>query len=229
MKKRDLQRITDDDRIDELLSTCKGQREYWKELKRQCEQSSLIALLEDALLLEGDIVECGVFRGRSVKKICRTVKEIAPEKIIYACDSFEGFPENGIQSVDTTFFRRKSKLQRKFSVAQDCLPRLKRFATTYDVQLKIVSGYFENTLRTLPSEKFCFVHIDCDSYQSHMECLNTLYDKLVPGGLTVYDDYHERKWPGATKAIDEFLSNKVENPMLSQARRSPAWCSIKPR
>ena len=33
-----------------------------------------------------------------------------------------------------------------------------------------------------------------------------VYNRMVKGGCIVFDDYDKKPWPGATKAVDEFLS-----------------------
>lgn len=40
--------------------------------------------------------------------------------------------------------------------------------------------------------------------------LETLYDKVRPGGAIMFDEYGDDRCPGATKAIDEFFGDKPE-------------------
>jgi hypothetical protein len=40
--------------------------------------------------------------------------------------------------------------------------------------------------------------------------LTALYEKVVPGGLIMFDEYRDDRWPGATKAIDEFFAGRPE-------------------
>jgi len=46
---------------------------------------------------------------------------------------------------------------------------------------------------------------------------------MVEGGVIVFDDYHAKKWPGATKAIDEFFLDKPEQPLKCTEREASAW------
>jgi hypothetical protein len=225
---RDRQRIAEDDRVDALLATEDGRKTYWSELDAQCRDSSLVALLERVLKLDGDIIECGVFRGTSLKMIARSAKERAPQKVIHACDSYEGFPEDGVGAKDTTLFRSVSRLKGKFAAATDVPERLTRFFSAYGVNGRIEKGYFADTLPLLRDRQFCFVHIDSDTYQSHVECLGILYERVLPGGIVVFDDYKEPRWPGATRAIDEFFSSRTEKPALSKDRKIRAWFVQKP-
>ena len=228
IKLKDRKRVAADRRIDELLETEAGQRAYWDELEEKGRRSSLIELLESTLHLDGDVIECGVFRGKSLMMECRSVMAHAPDKRVYACDSFEGFPQDAVGDEDVSWFRFKFKLRRKFTVAGDVPDRLERFFAAYGVSGHVVKGFFSDTLGRFADQRFCFMHIDCDLYESHLDCLNMLYDRLVPGGVAVFDDYAQAKWPGATKAVDEFFAGRAEKPALLQSREIQAWYVRKP-
>jgi O-methyltransferase len=76
----------------------------------------------------------------------------------------------------------------------------------------LVKGYFEETLSAWGDRQFSVVHIDCDLYQSYLTCLDFFYPRMVPGGHIVFDEYDfiADVYPGAQKAIDEFLADKPE-------------------
>jgi SAM-dependent methyltransferase len=221
-------RIARDDERERLLESEGGRRAYWEGLAAECAESSLIALLEQALAYPGDIVECGVFRGDSLRRIAKTVKERAPGKTVFGLDSFEGFPPGGITSLDiSSSLRSQTRLEGKFKGADDVPARLMHFAKAFDIDLDLRRGYFEATLPGIRDRDFCFIHIDCDTYSGHVEVLEALYDRLVPGGVIVYDDYGSEAWPGATRAVDEFLADKADTIRKSEERIRPAWYSIK--
>jgi hypothetical protein len=66
-----------------------------------------------------------------------------------------------------------------------------------------VKGLFQETLPITPLSRIAVLHIDGDWYESVKVCLDSLYDKVVPGGIIQLDDYGY--WQGARKAVDEFL------------------------
>ena len=220
-------RIARDDQREILLESESGRDTYWDTLAAESAESSLIALLEQALDHPGDIVECGVFRGDSLRRIAKTVKETAPDRTVFGLDSFEGFPPGGITSLDITSLRSKTRLEGKFKGADDVPARLTRFAKAFDIDLDLRKGYFEATLPGIKDRDFCFIHIDCDTYSGHVEVLEALYDRLTPGGIIVYDDYGSDAWPGATRAVDEFFAEKPETILKSEVRSHPAWYSVK--
>ena len=214
--------------VEQLLSTPEGRKEHWENLRKECEDYSIVGLLQESLKLPGDVIECGVFRGRSLQRLCRTIGEYAPEKRIYACDSYEGFPEDEVTRQDTSWFRPLSKLRRKFKVATDTPEHLRNFFSSYDLKGEVIKGYFSDTLGRFEDTQFCFIHLDVDIYSSYKYCLETLYKNLVPGGTIVFDEYQEAKWPGADKAIDEFFEGTGLSPLRATDRTHPAWYIRKP-
>ena len=41
------------------------------------------------------------------------------------------------------------------------------------------------------------------------------YDKVVPGGVIVFDDYGWQNCLGVKQAIDEFLNDRIETPIIT--------------
>ena len=216
-------RILKDQELDKQLESQTGRDEYWAELLDRCNQDSMYSLLESTLHLPGDVIECGVYRGASITKIGRVLAEHEVDKQITGCDSFEGFPEEKVGRVDVGYFRFLKRIRKKFKAADDVPARLKRFFNYFNVRGRTEKGFFSDTLHKFSNDRFCFIHLDVDIYESYIECLSALYDKLEPGGVVVFDDYGSPKWPGAKKAVDEFFADKEETPTLSTDREEPAW------
>ena len=223
MKRYEKKRLLADKRIDELLATDQGRTEYWERLHVRGRDESMIGLLESTLHLPGDIVECGVYRGESVQWIARSVSDRGSEKTIFACDSFEGFPEEEVGRIDLASLRFLFRVRKKFRMCGDTPARLERFFDVFNVRGEIVKGYFSETLPRLADTRFCFIHLDCDIYSSYKDCLRLLYDNLVPGGVVVFDDYRAPKWPGAEIAVEEFFATRPEVVEQSSDRPTPSW------
>lgn len=56
--------------------------------------------------------------------------------------------------------------------------------------------------------RISLLHIDVDIYEPTKLALEILYDKVVPGGVIIMDDYGCVE--GGTIAIEEFFSDKRE-------------------
>jgi hypothetical protein len=52
--------------------------------------------------------------------------------------------------------------------------------------------------------------VDVDLYEATLGSLDFFYPRLVPGGMLVCDDYGFTTCPGATRAVDEFMSGRPE-------------------
>jgi hypothetical protein len=162
--------------------------------------------------IEGDIIECGVYRGATLLGMGIYSKKIGLDKKIYGLDSFQGFPDpsdqdklrNGeIPDAAVSGYFGDTSYQYVFKKIQ-CLDL---------ANITLVRGYFEESLPKIKDQQYCLVHLDCDLYNSYKTCLEYLYNKVLPGGYIIFDeyDYSDAVYPGAKKAIDEFLMDKPEH------------------
>ena len=162
--------------------------------------------------IEGSIAECGVFQGEALFGMANVLRQRNCKVRMFGMDSFEGFPEPHQKDrlADGSLHPTAEKGHFK-DTSYEAVSRRSQ-ALGFGGQITFYKGYFENTLHNLKNEKFSLVHLDCDLYQSYIECLNFFYDKVLPGGYIVFDEYSFSKdvYPGAQKAIDEFMADKPE-------------------
>lgn len=138
--------------------------------------------------LEGCIVECGVAQGGTLAAL--KVLSIAEnkERPIYGFDTFAGLPDGS-----AAFCHSKGEVIQYFK--DNRVPM---------ENVTLVEGDVRYTLKNF-NESIAFLHIDLDLYEGYNASLNFLWDNVVSGGVVVFDDYNERKWKGATMAVDEFV------------------------
>lgn len=75
----------------------------------------------------------------------------------------------------------------------------------YDKEfLHYYKGWFQETIPNAVGDirEIAILRLDGDWYASTKVCLNFLYDKVVPGGFVIIDDYGT--YEGCRKAVDEF-------------------------
>lgn len=148
--------------------------------------------------LEGDICEVGVYKGGSSVFLSKIKKS---DDILYLFDTFEGIPnqsEHDNIHVIGDFFDSPYEKIVSFFCENDTV--------------KIYKGIFpQETGKFVSSKKFKFVHLDVDTFISYKDSLEFFYDKLVVGGIILFDDYNADTCLGAKKAVDEFFINKPEN------------------
>ena len=204
-----------------LLSFPVGRRWLRALTLRECDQLVYAILLRDVLQLDGDVIECGVFNGESLTHIAALVAEESPGKHVYGLDSFAGFPAETIQAADLRDGRDRQLVSSRFRTVDNLAGCIRRVFSLLGLKADLVPGYFQDALPDFSQHQFCFVHLDCDLYESYLYCLQALYDLVIPGGVIVFDEYNDPAWPGATKAIDEFLATIPETlARLDAARRS---------
>ena len=170
-------------------------------------------LFELADKVAGDIVECGVSIGYGLLNWALLCQLRGSHKRIYGFDSFEGFPPAAAsdRKQDGTFQTEVGE----FASPPELVIRILKEGGVSDQfvhdNVRLIKGYFDSTLPGYRGS-ISLLHLDCDLYQSYRTCLQSLYDRVVPGGVIAFDEYEDANFPGARRAIDEFFQNKPEKP-----------------
>ena len=66
-----------------------------------------------------------------------------------------------------------------------------------------------------PEARFCLVNMDVDIYEPTMIILEGCWDRVVSGGVIILDEYATSKWPGETRAWDDFAKKRDLDVMLN--------------
>ena len=174
---------------------------------------TLSRIVDSIQRLDGCMMECGVYRGSTLLGMAHRLALRGITNVpLFGCDSFQGFPQPTKEDALTvgTFHQRTRAGVFADTSYEDLVKRV--HALGYGQQIRLVKGFFEDTLPRITEPRFSVVHLDCDLYRSYVACLETLYPKLVPGGYMVFDEYDfsASVYPGAQRAIDEFLAGKPE-------------------
>lgn len=166
--------------------------------------------------LEGDFVECGVWKGGSSLAAALMLNKLnSYNRNIWLFDTFEGMSKPTSDDVDlngkaaerqmeyedkkTSWLWGYSELEEvKRNVSISKYPQEKIF---------FIKGKVEDTLVKdhLP-EKIALLRLDTDWYESTLIEMQVLFPKLVQGGIVIIDDYGH--WQGCKKAVDEYLQNQ---------------------
>ncbi|WPU93553.1 TylF/MycF/NovP-related O-methyltransferase [Mucilaginibacter sabulilitoris] len=168
--------------------------------------------------IEGDFVECGVWRGGSTMAAIDTlVKTGDKNREIYLYDTYEGMSEP--TEHDKVFTGTAADELMNTSDKNDptsvwcysALEEVQKNVGTLNYpagKVHYVKGKVEDSIpQTLPG-KIALLRLDTDWYESTAHELKHLYPLLVPGGVIIIDDYGH--WEGARKAVDEYIAeNKL--------------------
>ena len=80
--------------------------------------------------------------------------------------------------------------------------------------IEIYQGFFPETAGPITDKQFSLVHIDVDIYKSVVDCCDFFYQRMITGGIMIFDDYGFSTCPGAKNAVDEFFKDKPETPLF---------------
>lgn len=160
---------------------------------------SIQELLKSVNHLEGNIAEVGCYKGGVGFYLDRH----SNGKKVFLFDTFEGIPMQGENDPHPVGDFNDSP----YETVRDF------FLDSQNVT--VVKGLFPGSSEGIikKSDKFCFVHLDADQYESTLNSLEFFYPKMVQGGIIIMDDW---QWlNGATMAIMKFFSDKDEKPINS--------------
>jgi len=139
--------------------------------------------------LDGVIVECGVAQGHSLTVLKILSLAEGKNREVYGFDTFCGLPEPAAfeGGVKGEFGHTKSSVVQFFKDTNVPLSNV-----------SLIEGDIRDTLKTF-NKPIAFLHIDVDLYEGYRAALETLWDKIVQGGVVLFDDYDDKSWVGANK------------------------------
>lgn len=174
--------------------------------------------------IEGDIVECGVWKGGSMMAVADTLLRMGDtNRNLYLFDTFEGMPPPTENDVDIAGASAKALLDNSdkekdesvwcratLDVVKDALG-----STGYPSEkTHFVKGMVEDTIPEFIPEKIALLRLDTDWYESTKHEIEHLFPRLAKGGVLIIDDYGH--WQGARKAIDEYIKNNHVRILLNR-------------
>ena len=168
--------------------------------------------------IPGAFVECGVWKGGSVLAMIRTLQSLGvDDRDIYLYDTFTGMTEP--TEADTSSYapaaldmwqETDGNVQPEFfdpSIFSEEGVRSTVLSSGYpEERIHLVRGPVEETLPERSPGEIALLRLDTDWYESTRHELEHLWDRLVPGGILVLDDYGH--WAGARRAVDEFFGRR---------------------
>ena len=169
---------------------------------------------EQAAPIKGDLVECGVSIGTGILNWALLSELSGVSRRIYGFDSFDGFPPSSVadRKADGSFQTQAGDFASAPELVLKVLEHGRVSPQFVKDNVRLVRGFFDKTLPSYDGQ-IALLHLDCDLYESYWTCFRHLYDKVRPGGLILFDEYEDQTFPGAKRAIDEFLSGKAERPI----------------
>lgn len=170
--------------------------------------------------IEGDFVECGVWRGGSmmITALVLMNMKITNRKILLF-DTFEGMSPPTNNDVDykgdlanANYLKNidadKNLNNWCYSSLDDVKANL--FSTGYPKdKIHFIKGKVEDTLPNDNCDKIALLRLDTDWYESTHHELKYLFPLISKKGFLIIDDFGH--WKGARKAVEEyFIENNID-------------------
>lgn len=158
----------------------------------------LINALQHALVIQGDVIEMGVYKGSSAYLIANTM--LYSGKKLHLFDTFEGTPKHS----------EKDNFPREGLYSDTSVESVRKFLEEFDF-LEFHQGLIPDIFVDFADQKYSFAHIHLNLYESTFGALEYIYDKMNTGGIILVEDYGLVKCAGVKLAVDNFMQSKNLN------------------
>ena len=167
--------------------------------------------------IEGDFVECGVWRGGNAIAAAEIFKLHGSDKAVWLFDTFQGM--TAPTDADVQVSDGKAASSREIvDILKDCVVSIESVRRNFEMRglttnVEFVQGDVCESLDyvKLPS-KICVLRLDTDWYESTKKELEVLYPRVPLGGCLIVDDYGH--WAGSKKATDEYFARSGGRPFF---------------
>jgi len=177
--------------------------------------------------IAGDLVECGVWRGGSMKLVAHVLLSLGDTgRTLFLYDMFEWMTEPGTP-VDMNFSANqavKDRLEVQRQRAKLLYAPLEEVRETLATagypmaKVRLVKGPVEETIPGTVPDCIALLRMDTDWYSSTKHEMEHLYPRLSSQGVLIVDDYGH--YQGARRGVDEYLSTIKKKPLLQRIDHS---------
>jgi len=187
---------------------------YWFSSKTRLNKMlSHYELYKLILNLPGDILELGVYKGVSLLRLAtyRDSLENNFSRKIIGFDAFGKFPVKDLKLIEDKQFIEKFEHTGGNGLELSEISEIFKLKAFENIDL--IKGNIFDTLplylKNNPATRISFLHLDMDVKEPTDFALELLFERVVPGGIVIFDDYTTVQ--GATLSVDEFLKrNKLK-------------------
>jgi O-methyltransferase len=168
----------------------------------------IVRAIEDGVA--GDILEAGVWRG-GASILARAVLRAAADtsRRVFLADSFQGLPPPNAafpQDADSTLHQH-----RELAVSLESVQANFAKFDLLDERVVFLKGWFRDTMPSAPVTRLAVLRLDGDLYESTIDPLTHLFDRIPPGGWVIVDDYFI---PACKAAVSDFLGPRGLTPEI---------------
>jgi hypothetical protein len=176
-----------------------------------------IKLYEKVKKLNGDIVECGVFKGTGILTWLKILKMNEPNSLkkVIGFDFFDkDFVKDLEKEVDRELmdqvFKRCDNLEENDISVNGISEKIINSGFNSD-DFELIKGNIIETSKEYkknrPGFRISLLYLDMDLEEPTYETLNNFWENIVKGGLIVFDEYAYHSW-SESNAVDKFIKEK---------------------
>jgi O-methyltransferase len=156
-----------------------------------------------ATRLEGDFVECGVASGIVSAAVCYYVDfNKYPQKKFWLLDTFEGFPIEQVSDAEL-----KAGIGRYATAYNNTYDEVAQTFKDYP-NVVLIKGRVPETLSQVTAAKIAYLMLDMNAAAPERAAIETFWDRIVPGGMILFDDYGWAEHVEQKRVLDEFVASK---------------------
>jgi hypothetical protein len=172
-------------------------RKEGEELHIEWRMHTILWAATHAAKLQGDFVECGVNTGIYSRAIMYYIDfKKMTDRRFFLLDTYEGIPESCVTDEE-----RKIGLLVLNRRYPDCYEQVKETFAEFENAV-IIKGIVPDTLAQVDSDKVAYLSIDMNAANPEVAAMEHFWEKLVPGGVVVLDDYGFRNHYNQRNAMD---------------------------
>ena len=150
----------------------------------------------------GDLIETGAWRGGTTIFLRAILKAHGvTDRVVWVADSFAGLPPPDPDRYPHDAGDRLHEFPQLAVTRQRVQENFRRYGLLDD-QVRFLEGWFRDTLPGAPIERLAILRLDGDLYESTIQALEGLYDRLSLGGYVIVDDYGNVA--GCRQAVHDF-------------------------
>jgi O-methyltransferase len=162
--------------------------------------------------LEGVMIECGVASGSQLAMMAQCLHDNNINKLVYGFDSFCGIPyatsedvtQPGIGEININKLGVLETTGISSHDEDNVRINFSKFETPM-TNVRLVKGWFQDTVPSFEVEKIALLRLDGDLYESTDVCMKYFFPKLVKGGILIIDDW---QLEGCKKAVLKYIDRK---------------------
>lgn len=185
--------------------------------------------------IPGDIVEIGVFKGSSVASFSKFLEIYCPNsnKKIVGFDIFKNNDQEILNKYDEDDKKNMNVVYSRVDEKELTLQSVTNRLDNMNIHKKyiLIEGDVEETLpefvKNNPGFRISLLYIDCDLDKPTYYSLKYLWDRVLPGGIIIFDEYENHSFSESV-GVDRFLKeNNITYNIISTNFMAPTAYIIK--